>query len=316
VPELTFSAAPRHKRAAWQERLTFGPGDVMDIHTYGDPAMSRTNVFVAPDGRISYLQAQDIVASGLTVEELRQRLNDELAPYYKKPVQTIVIPVRYNSKKYYMLGKVASRGVYSLDRPLTIVEAVARARGLETGLYQRTTVEMADLAHSFIERGGQKLPVDLEKLFLDGDLSQNVALEPDDYIYFASSAANEIYILGEVYDPGPIGFVANASLIAALTDRGGFTDKAYKKKVLVIRGSLNQPETFVVDTGGILEARLPDFKLEPKDIVYVSRRPWSKIEELADEAMQAFIEGSVTAWTGVNIGPVFNHKIIPDLHSR
>lgn len=315
---FAFSAAARRKRAAWQERLTFGPGDVMDIHVYGSPSLSRTNVMVGPDGRISFLQAGGVVASGMTVEELRARLDTELARFYTEAAapKTIVIPVAFTSKKYYMLGKVNAKGAYILDRPLTLLEAVARAKGLETGLYQRTTVEMADLSHSFLIRNGEKLSVDFERLFQEGDLSQNVLLEPNDYIYFASAAANDIYVLGEVMSPGPIGFVPNATVLTAITDRGGYSERAFKKRVLVVRGSLNEPETFVVDTLGALDARVRDFRLQPRDIVYVSSRPWVQAEELLDEAASSFIQGAVTTWAGVNVGPVITKRLLPRTRPR
>jgi polysaccharide biosynthesis/export protein len=81
----------------------------------------------------------------------------------------------------------------------------------------------------------------------------------------------------------------------------------------VIRGSLDRPETFIVDTAAIVAAKAPDFKLQPRDIVYVNARPWVKIEELLDLAGQAFIEAAVTSWTGGNVGPVINRPITPDL---
>src|SRR6185295_2156965 len=208
VMQTALSANAKRQRAKWQEHLTFGAGDSIDIHFYGNPSLSRTNVFIGPDGRINYLQATGVNAAGLTVEELRQKLDEELKDYYPAP-RTIVLPSTFASKKYYMLGKINVKGSFDLDRPLTLIEAVAKAKGLETGLYQRTTVELADLGHSFIVRDGQKLPVNFEKLFLDGDLSQNVPIEPNDYIYFASTAAQDIYVLGEVINPGPLGFVSS-----------------------------------------------------------------------------------------------------------
>ncbi|MGV3773326.1 MAG: polysaccharide biosynthesis/export family protein [Verrucomicrobiales bacterium] len=309
---MSFTATSRAKRAPWQEKLTLGPGDVLDIYLFGNPTLTRTNIFVAPDGRLSYLQAQSVVATGLTIEELRAKLDDQLAEYYATP-RTIVVPVAFNSKKYYMLGKVNSKGVYPLDRPLTLIEAVARAKGLETGLYQRSSVEMADLSRSFLIRNGEKLPINFERLFLEGDLSQNVTLEPNDYVFFASTSANEIYVLGEVGNPGPIGFVPNASIVTVLADRGGFSPRAFKKKVLVVRGSLNQPEAFAVNAEAILNAEESDFKLQPRDIIYVSARPWIKVEELLDDAAQSFIQGAVTAWTGANIGPIIKRRLLPNL---
>jgi protein involved in polysaccharide export with SLBB domain len=308
---VSFSASKQKKRAAWQEHLTLGPGDSVDIAVAGYPETVRTNIFVGPDGRFSYLQLQDYPVSGLTIDELRSRLDQELSKYYKPVAKTIVTPVAFKSKKYYVLGKVAVKGVFTLDRPLTVVEAVARAKGLETGLYDRNTVELADLSRAVLIRKGARVPVNFEKLFLQGDLSQNVQIEPGDYLYFPGTSANEIFVIGEVMNPGPLGFTPSATLIAALTDRGGFSERAYKKRVLVIRGSLNQPETFAVDAAAILTARAPDFKLEPKDIVYVSSRPWIKIEELLDDATQSFIQAAVTTWAGAYIGPIITQPIIP-----
>ena len=48
--------------------------------------------------------------------------------------RVLVSPVSYHSKKYYVLGKVMLKGAFTLDRPMTVIEAVARAQGLETGI--------------------------------------------------------------------------------------------------------------------------------------------------------------------------------------
>ena len=88
-----------------------------------------------------------------------------------------------------------------MDRPLRIIEAVARAKGLQTSTGERGVAEGADLSHSFLIRQGKRVPVNLERLFYEGDFSQNIALEPNDYLYFAPAAGQEIYVLGEVVSP-------------------------------------------------------------------------------------------------------------------
>jgi hypothetical protein len=74
----------------------------------------------------------------------------------------------------------------------------------------------------------------------------------------------------------------------------------------VVRGSINSPETFVVDTHAILDGKAPDFKLRPKDIIYVNSRPFILVEELADLAFTAFIQGAITAWVGVDVVKPFS----------
>lgn len=301
-PAPTLSATSSAKRAKWQERLTLGPGDVLNLALFDAPDSARQDVAIGPDGRLSFLQTQDVVATGLTIDELRAVLDKELAKYYRNP-RTIITPSAIRSKRFYVLGAVTQKGVFLLDRPMTVIEAIARAGGLATGMFERNTVETADLTHSFLVRQGKRLPVDFEKLFQQGDLTQNIALEPEDYLYFPSSSLSEIYVLGEVLAPGTVGFKPNASVIAAITDRGGFTEKAYKQRVLVVRGSLNKPETFVISASDMLAGKTANFKLQPKDIVYVAAKPWAKAEELLDGATASFVQAAVVTATGIHVSP-------------
>ena len=89
--------------------------------------------------------------------------------------------------------------------------------------------------------------------------------------------------------------------MAAISARGGYTDRAYKTRVLVVRGSLNDPEAFAVNTHAILDGKALDFKLQPRDIIYVNSRPFIKVEELLDTAATAFIQSLITSYVGVNV---------------
>lgn len=305
VPETTVPA----KRAHWQEHFTLGAGDVLDFSLYGEPTLTQLNVPISPDGRVNFLEAQGVMAAGLTIDELRSRLDEELAKYRRAP-HTIITPVAFNSKKYFLLGSVVRAGAFTLDRPTTIVEAIARARGIETALQQRNLVEIADLQRSFLVRQGRRMPVDFEKLFLHGDLSQNLPLAPDDYLFISPADLKQVYVVGEVQRPGPAAYNPNMSTIGAIAVQGGFTERAWKQKILVVRGSLSHPQTFIVDANDVLSARTPDFKLEPNDIIYVHYRPWVRAEEILDLAATAFVQSAVIVWTGGHVGPIISTPII------
>ncbi len=299
---VAFSVTDLTARAAWQQRLTLGPGDLLSFHLFGAPELTREDVPIGPDGRVSYLEAENLLAAGLSVDELRDRLNTELGKFRRAP-QAYITPRAYRSQRYYVLGTVVQKGIFPLDRPLTVIEAVARARGFETGVSRGNLVETTDFSRSFITRGGQRLPLDFEKLFVHGDLSQNVALEPGDYLYFPAAAAGSIHVLGEVRAPGAVTFDSDTSVLSAIATRGGFGLRAWKKHVLVVRQTAGQPEAFKVDAHGALAGTAPNFALRPGDLVYVSNRPWIRVEELLDRAASAFIEAAVISWTGLNIGP-------------
>jgi len=297
------------KRAPWQVRFTLGPGDTLSFSLFDTNESTRAELTIGPDGRVSFLEAENVVATGLTIDELRTKFDAELGRFYKNP-HTIITPVQYRSKKYVVMGAVANGGVYPMDRPLTVIEAVARAGGLEAGVYQAGSVELADLSRSFLSRRGEKVSVDFERLFQRGDISQNIPLEPGDYLYFALSSANEIYVLGEVGAPGVLSFASKPTVISAVTSRGGFSPKAFKSRVLVIRGSLNNPQTFVVDTAAILAGKAPDFKLQQKDIVYVSVNPWLKAAEVLDVAGQAFLRAMTVQVVSDKVGPIITEPLI------
>lgn len=303
APNLSLSVRTPDRRAAWQQHLTLGPGDVLSVSLFDMPETMRTNVPVTPDGRITFLQAHEITAAGLTVDELRARINEVLAKFYENPRVVVVPTIR--SKKYILLGSVTIGGVYTFDRPLTIIEAIARAGGLQTGLSEQRSVELTDLAHSFLVRHGERLPLDFERLFQRGDLSQNAPLEPDDYLYFASANANEIYVLGEVMNPGVVSFAIKPTVLNVIAARGGYTLRAYKGRVLVVRGSLEHPQTFDIDTREILSGKKPDFKLQPRDIVYVSINPWKIGGEVLDTAVRAFVQGFIVEAATLKVGPIY-----------
>ena len=298
APETFSVVTSSAQRGEWQKRLTLGPGDVLTFHLFGAPELTREEVPVGPDGRVSYLEAENVMAAGLTVDELRAKLDEALGKVRRAP-QTFVTPVAYHSKKYYVLGNVTQKGVFPLDRPITVIEAVARAKGFESG--GNDAVEATDFSRSFVSRGGKRLPVDFEKLFVKGDLSQNVALEPDDYLYFPTGSAGQVYVLGEVRAPGAAPCDAGTSVLSVVAARGGFTDRAWTQRVLVVRGGMNKPELFKVDAADALKGRAANFALKAGDLVFVNNRPWIRGEELLDRAASAFVESAVITWTGLHV---------------
>jgi protein involved in polysaccharide export with SLBB domain/capsular polysaccharide biosynthesis protein len=301
---MNFSASSQIPAYAdWQKRFTVGAGDIFNLRIYGRTDAVRAYVTVGPDGRISFMEAQSVLVAGLTVDEMRGKLDAELGKFYRN-AHTVVTPVEWHSKKYYLLGAVMDRGAYPLDRPLTLIEAVARARGIGTGLYEHNTVELADMKRAFIVRHNQRLPVDFDALFNRGDLSQNILVEPDDYIYFPSGTVNEVYLLGAVVNPGPLGLTAENTIVGVLTVRGGLLPSAFRQRVLVVRGSLQNPQTFVVDMAAVLAGCEKDFVLQPKDIIYVPEKPWQPLENLVKVAVNSYVQAFTTAAVGNHIRPL------------
>ena len=288
---------------SWRNRYELGPGDVVNFSLFGRPELDRPGFRIAPDGTISYLQAQNVKVAGLTLDEARLAIEKGLASHFRSP-RVIITPQEVGSKRFTILGKVINRGVVTLERPITLVEAIANAGGLETGLFEKATIELADLDRSFISRRGQRLPVDFRRLLNEGEMSLNIEIEPNDFIFIASTISNDYYVLGAVVNPGVQGLTPDATVVSAISRRNGLTDRAWPDRVLVVRGSFEKPTAFVINLKKILAAKEKDFKLEPKDIVYVSERPWATAEDVLKGALAAFVSSATSSWVNVNVNPI------------
>lgn len=278
---------------AWQTRYTLGPGDTLTFSIYDRPDLTRENVQIAPDGTVSYLQAVAIRAEGLTFDQLRTRIEEALSEYQKN-VKVIVSPSEISSKNFSIIGRVRKPGSYTLDRPTSILEGIALAEGIQIGSVRGSAYELADFERSFVARDGVKLDVDLARLYYEGDFSQNAYLEPSDYIYVASNLDNEIYVLGEVQNPGRRKMPKKLTVTQAVAEAGGFGEYAYKMRVLLVRGSIHSPETHIVDMKAILKGEANDIVLQNRDIVFVSKRPFEMVERVLDSAIITFMQ-TVTA---------------------
>jgi len=300
---------------SWRERYTLGPGDVVDIRFFGDKELSRGGVRIAPDNTISYLQANSINIGDSTINDLRFVLEEELSKYYRNP-RLIISPFELKSKRYTILGKVIDKGVFTLERPITLLEAIAQSRGIEVGLVEGNTVEIADMQRSFVARGGALLNVDFSKLYFEGDLTQNVYLEPQDFIYIAGNDSSGYYVFGAVIQPGPQNLSRDGGIVTAVTVRNGFTDDAWKKKILVVRGSLTEPKTFIIDVDRVLRGLDKDFLIEPGDIVYVNSRPWYRPEQILNRAIETYLESATSSWINVNMKDVIQKPYIKNINWR
>jgi polysaccharide export outer membrane protein len=266
-----------------------GPGDKLDIEVMGDGG-SRTTVTVGPDGRIYYNILPGLDVWGLTLPQARARLEDEMRKYVReKPV--IAVSLReVASQQVWVLGRLNSPGVYPLGRPTTLLDAVAEAGGLgATAPVGGAPSETADLSKSFIIRNGHIIPVDFERLLREGDMSQNVYLQPGDFIFLPSLRSAQIHILGAVLQPRSERMRGSMTVVQAIALAGGSVQGACLPNVAILRGSLSNPQIAIVDVKSVLKGKAPDVRLLPGDIVYVPYRPEQFLVRYLSLAVDTFV---------------------------
>jgi polysaccharide export outer membrane protein len=105
-----------------------GAGDTIEVSTWKEPDLSRKEVLVRVDGKISFPLIGDIQAAGMTPVELTETIQKGLKDYVTSPVVTVTI-TNPGSQKVYILGEVLKTGEYPLYKTLTVLQAFALAGG-------------------------------------------------------------------------------------------------------------------------------------------------------------------------------------------
>jgi protein involved in polysaccharide export with SLBB domain len=259
-----------------REPYRLGIGDVVEIEVTGVPG-TRTETFIMPDGRLYFDLAGGVKADGLTIEALSMALREALKHDYANPQVNVTLR-EVRSRRVWVLGRVNKPGLYPLTQPTTLLEAVSMAGGLFTSRFSGTTEELADLGNSFILRDGEVLPVNFSALLRRGDMAQNIYLRDRDYIYLPSALTQNIHVLGAVVLPQALGFKDDLNLVAAIAAARGARPEADLSSVVIIRGSLSEPQVALVDVGAIMGGQASNVILRPYDIVWVPNRRFERGE--------------------------------------
>ena len=281
--------------------FTLGPGDSLEIEILGTAA-SRATTTVGPDGKIYFYLLPGLDVWGLTLEQARDLLERELGKYLSQP-QVAVTLRTVGSKYVWVLGRLSRPGIYPLTGPMTLLECISLAGGTARSTSQASSMELADLRHSFVMRQGQLVPVNFQRLLREGDTSQNIVLQPDDFIFVPSTLEQEVYLLGAVNSPRAIAYTDHMSLVSAIAGGSGMTTynyfanaqggpfmkDAYLSHVAVVRGSLAEPSITVVDYAAIVHGRAQDVALEPGDIIYVPNSPFTTLKRYLDLVVTTFV---------------------------
>ena len=290
-PEFSAVETTNQIRQEWLSPSTnfyrLGPGDRVEIEIADEPETRATTV-VAPDGRIYYYLLPGVDVWGLTLAEAANRIEQALGEFYTEPKQVMMILRAIDSARVWILGRVANPGVYTMGAPMTLLEAITVAGGTLTSSETGTTEDLADLHQAFVIRNGERLPVDFEGLIKRGEMSHNIYLQPDDFVYLPSATARDIYVLGAVRMPKAVGR-QHGTLVAAIAEAGGTVPTAYRSHIGIVRGSMSDPKIAIVDYDEIIRGKAPDVVLEPRDIVYVPYSPYRFLSRYWDLIMTTFV---------------------------
>jgi polysaccharide biosynthesis/export protein len=157
------------------ESYTLREGDVLDISVWGEETLKK-EVKVLPDGSITFPLAGRVDVSNATATEVEDRITEKLKTYLPDPQVTVVI-AGIEGNRVYVIGKVLKPGPVLLSSPLTVMQALSQAGGLD---------KFADGDHIKVLRttnGVQNtITVDYGDLIKGKNLGSNILLKTGDTI--------------------------------------------------------------------------------------------------------------------------------------
>ena len=152
-----------------------GVEDVLTIVFWRDKDLSG-DVTVRPDGMISVPLINEIRAAGLTPDQLREKLVELAAKYIADP-NAVVVVKQINSRKVFITGMVNKIGAYPLTAPMTVLQLIAMAGGLQQYADEENIVVVRT------ERSRQtSFRFNYKEVMRRRKLEQNIWLQPGDQV--------------------------------------------------------------------------------------------------------------------------------------
>jgi polysaccharide biosynthesis/export protein len=161
-----------------REEFVIGVGDVLRINVWHMPDLS-VDAKVRPDGTVTMPLVGDLKAAGQTPTILRARIEDALKSFVKDDSARVTVAVSdVNSYQFTVVGNAANQGSFSVQRFVTITEALALAGGAS---------RFASLSKVVLIRPSsgepRRIPIDLAAIYSGKSPEMNLVIISGDMIY-------------------------------------------------------------------------------------------------------------------------------------
>jgi polysaccharide export outer membrane protein len=159
-----------------------GPGDTVQVFVWRNPELT-TTIPVRPDGKISTPLVEDMVAVGKTPTELARDIEAVLSEFVRSPqVNVIVTQPTSAFSQVKVIGQVLRPQSIAYRDGLTVLDAVLAVGGLGPfAAGNRAKVVRSENGKT------REIKVKLSALVNNGDMRQNIALQPGDVIVVPES---------------------------------------------------------------------------------------------------------------------------------
>jgi len=293
-----------------------GPLDMVQVVVWEHPELTSpmgqyqpAGQKVTTDGKLFYPYAGELLAAGLTAQELRAEITKRLSDKILNDPQVDVRVTGYNSLRATVTGAVNRPGSFSFsETAMTLPLALAAVGGFS---------EEADPSGIQLRRGEKVYSINYLDAFKANLPLDRIVLKPDDQLFVPSLSEtqkeNKVFVLGEV---GRVGVYdlhnGKLSLVEALALAGGLQAlNASSSSIFVIRNTSEKDvDVFQLNAKNAMALAMADrFELTPHDIVYVDASgiaTWNRVLSLIMPSMNAVHTGVGIANNYINANYYYN----------
>ena len=241
---------------------TVGPRDVLDVRVLEDQSMSG-RVTVGDDGQIVLNVIGKVGVAGLSAAQIESKLKSLVETFLTKATVSVQV-VEFASKPISVVGAVVRPGRIGATSGTTLIQAITEAGGLAAG--HGNQIYVLRTARNGLS---EQLAIDVDELMVRGNPDVNIPLAPNDLVNIPVDPPVTVYIMGEVMRPGKAQFrrSQNPTLLQAIADAGGPTDRASKKAIVKRISENGKQETIIVNYRDIIRGKAKDVVLQDNDTV-------------------------------------------------
>lgn len=154
-----------------------GPGDTIQVFVWRNPELT-TTVPVRPDGKVSTPLVEDMIAVGKNPSTLARDIEKVLGEYVRSPQVNVIVTLPASAfSQVKVIGQVVRPQSIAYREGMTVLDAVLAVGGLG----QFAAGNRARIIRT--ENGKQReIKIKLAALVNDGDMKQNLSLQPGDVL--------------------------------------------------------------------------------------------------------------------------------------
>ncbi len=266
------------------------PGDQILIESVADDDLQRgtleRGLVIQPDGTITVRLLGQIHAGGLTVNQLREVLEEQYTEFYDQPAIDVT-PVRFN----------------------VLAEDIINAVGGQSGLQQQA------LTQTVMPDGKLRLPR-IGQLCVQGmtlsELKREINLRYSEIVVglevepvLTEQAPHFAYVLGLVNQPARIELESPTTVLGAIATAGGTTVGGNLRQIVIFRRAEDwRLISTVLDLRGAIYGRRPtpsdEIWIQDGDVIIVPAAPIQIFDNFVQKVFTEGIYGAVPA--NFNIG--------------